>query len=142
MNSEPVEKLASSEASSAGGMMAYPNNAGIVRLGPITETEPAVWRQVIDINLTGTYLGIRAIVPSPSSSGERPSLLLEYVREHHVCALADEAARVAGTHSTGTARDNHCPVVETFHDSLVQFSYQHRAHDSQRKAVVAGPVTR
>jgi 3alpha(or 20beta)-hydroxysteroid dehydrogenase len=40
------------------------NNAAIVRFGPIVETEPAAWRQVIDINLTGTYLGIRAIVPS------------------------------------------------------------------------------
>src|SRR5258706_10954083 len=40
------------------------NNAGIVRFAPIVETEPAAWRQVIDINLTGTYLGIRAIVPS------------------------------------------------------------------------------
>src|SRR5207302_6606962 len=40
------------------------NNAGIVRFGPIAETEPAVWRQVIDINLTGSYLGIRAVVSS------------------------------------------------------------------------------
>ena len=40
------------------------NNAGIVRFGAIAETEPAAWRQVIDINLTCTYLGIRAIVPS------------------------------------------------------------------------------
>src|SRR5258705_7877948 len=36
------------------------NNAGIVRFGPIAETEPAAWRRVIDINLTGSYLGIRA----------------------------------------------------------------------------------
>ena len=40
------------------------NNAGMVRFGPIAETEPAAWRQVIDTNLTGTYLGIRAVVPS------------------------------------------------------------------------------
>src|SRR5258705_6787930 len=40
------------------------NNAGIVRFGPIAETEPAAWRQEIDINLTGTYLGIRAVVSS------------------------------------------------------------------------------
>ena len=40
------------------------NNAGIVRFGSITETEPAAWRQLIDINLTGTFLGIRAVVPS------------------------------------------------------------------------------
>jgi len=40
------------------------NNAAIVRFGTIAETEPAAWRQVIDINLTGTYLGIRAVVSS------------------------------------------------------------------------------
>ena len=45
------------------------NNASIVRFGPIAETEPAVWRQVIDVNLTGTYLGIRAIVPSMRKAG-------------------------------------------------------------------------
>src|SRR5882672_6289698 len=45
------------------------NNAGIVRFGSITETEPAAWRQLIDINLTGTYLGIRAIVPSMRRAG-------------------------------------------------------------------------
>src|SRR5882672_3097820 len=37
------------------------NNAGIVRFGPIAETEPTAWRQVIDIHLTGTYLGTRAV---------------------------------------------------------------------------------
>src|SRR5882724_9987487 len=45
------------------------NNAGIVRFGPIAESDPATWRQVIDINLTGTYLGIRAIVPSMRKAG-------------------------------------------------------------------------
>ena len=45
------------------------NNAAIVRFGPIAETEPAAWRQVIDVNLTGTYLGIRAIVPSMRKAG-------------------------------------------------------------------------
>src|SRR2546427_9054219 len=45
------------------------NNAAIVRFGPIAETEPAAWRQVIDINLTGTYLGIRAVVSSMRKAG-------------------------------------------------------------------------
>jgi len=45
------------------------NNASIVRFGPIAETEPAAWRQVIDINLTGTYLGIRAVVSSMRKAG-------------------------------------------------------------------------
>jgi 3alpha(or 20beta)-hydroxysteroid dehydrogenase len=45
------------------------NNAGIVRWGPIEETELAAWRQVIDINLTGTYLGMRAVVSSMRKAG-------------------------------------------------------------------------
>ena len=45
------------------------NNAGIVRFGPIAKTEPTAWRQVIDINLTGTYLGIRAVAPSMRKAG-------------------------------------------------------------------------
>jgi len=45
------------------------NSAGIVRFGPIAETEPAAWRQVIDINLTGMYLGIRAVLPSMRKAG-------------------------------------------------------------------------
>jgi 3alpha(or 20beta)-hydroxysteroid dehydrogenase len=45
------------------------NNAGIVRFGTIEETEPAAWHQVIDINLTGMYLGIRAVVSSMRKVG-------------------------------------------------------------------------
>src|SRR5258708_29907358 len=45
------------------------NNAGIVRFGQIEETEPAVWRQVLEINVTGAYLGIRAVVSSMRKAG-------------------------------------------------------------------------
>lgn len=45
------------------------NNAAIVRFGRIAETEPATWRQVIDINLTGAYLGTRAVVSSMRKAG-------------------------------------------------------------------------
>ena len=45
------------------------NNAGIVRFGVIEETEPAVWRKVLEINLTGGYLGIRAVVSSMRKAG-------------------------------------------------------------------------
>jgi len=45
------------------------NNAGIVRQGRLLEMDPAAWRQVIDINLTGTYLGIRAVAPSITKAG-------------------------------------------------------------------------
>ena len=45
------------------------NNAGIVRFGPIEKTNPAAWRQVIDINLIGTFLGIRAVASSMRKAG-------------------------------------------------------------------------
>jgi 3alpha(or 20beta)-hydroxysteroid dehydrogenase len=45
------------------------NNAGIVRFGVIEATEPAVWRQVMEINVTGAYLGIRAVASSMRKAG-------------------------------------------------------------------------
>ena len=45
------------------------NNASVVRFGLIEETEPSAWRQMLDVNLTGTYLGIRAVVPSMRKAG-------------------------------------------------------------------------
>ena len=47
--------------------------------------------------------------------GQALSLLLDDVRDHDIRALGDEAARVAGAHSTGATRDDHCPILEAFH---------------------------
>ncbi|WP_426668687.1 SDR family oxidoreductase [Mucilaginibacter sp. McL0603] len=52
-----------------GSISVLVNNAAIVHFEPIAETEPVAWRKVIDINLTGTYLGIRAVVPSMRKAG-------------------------------------------------------------------------
>lgn len=40
------------------------NNAGIVAYGPVDVMEPDEFRRVIDINLTGTFLGMHYTVPS------------------------------------------------------------------------------
>ena len=45
------------------------NNAGIVRFGQIADTTPAIWRQVIEVNLTGAFLGIRAVQSSMRKAG-------------------------------------------------------------------------
>jgi 3alpha(or 20beta)-hydroxysteroid dehydrogenase len=46
------------------------NNAGIVTTGvAIADSDPADWRRVLDVNLTGTYLGIRAVVGSMRRAG-------------------------------------------------------------------------
>jgi 3alpha(or 20beta)-hydroxysteroid dehydrogenase len=45
------------------------NNAGIVSFGSIPEMDLATWQRTIDINLTGTWLGIHAVVPSMRRAG-------------------------------------------------------------------------
>jgi len=39
------------------------NNAGIQRRGPLETFEETVWRQVLDINVTGVFLVTRQVVP-------------------------------------------------------------------------------
>jgi 3alpha(or 20beta)-hydroxysteroid dehydrogenase len=45
------------------------NNAGIVSFGPIPDMDLATWQRTIDINLTGTWLGIHTVVPSMRRAG-------------------------------------------------------------------------
>ncbi|MEW2306661.1 SDR family NAD(P)-dependent oxidoreductase [Streptomyces sp. NPDC006655] len=45
------------------------NNAAYLHEGTVESIEPAAFRKVIDTNLTGAYLGIRAVVPSMRRAG-------------------------------------------------------------------------
>ena len=45
------------------------NNAGIVSFGPIPDMDVATWQRTIDINLTGTWLGMHTVVPSMRRAG-------------------------------------------------------------------------
>jgi 3alpha(or 20beta)-hydroxysteroid dehydrogenase len=46
------------------------NNAGTVALGQIGKFDMAKWQQVIDVNLTGTFLGMQAVVEEMKKAGE------------------------------------------------------------------------
>jgi NAD(P)-dependent dehydrogenase (short-subunit alcohol dehydrogenase family) len=59
---ESVARLA--ELAAGGGRVdLLVNNAGIEILGDITETEPAVWDEIFAVNLRGTFLVCRALLP-------------------------------------------------------------------------------
>jgi 3alpha(or 20beta)-hydroxysteroid dehydrogenase len=45
------------------------NNAGTVALGQLRNFDLAKWQRVIDVNLTGTFLGMRAVVDSMTAAG-------------------------------------------------------------------------
>ena len=47
------------------------NNAGIVALGQIGKFDMAKWQKVIDVNLTGTFLGMQAVGRSDDRRGRR-----------------------------------------------------------------------
>ncbi len=40
------------------------NNAGILAFSTIEDTDPALFRKLLDINVTGSFLGMRAVIPS------------------------------------------------------------------------------
>lgn len=45
------------------------NNAGIVVFGTVADMAPDAFRRVIDVNLTGVYLGMHATIPSLRRAG-------------------------------------------------------------------------
>ncbi|MDV2967094.1 SDR family oxidoreductase [Nitratireductor aquimarinus] len=47
----------------AGRLDILVNNAGIINRTLIASTEPEAWRRLLDVNLTGAFLGIRAAAP-------------------------------------------------------------------------------
>jgi len=46
-----------------GGVDVLVNNAGIFKYGPLLETTLEAYQETIDINQTGTFLGMRAVAP-------------------------------------------------------------------------------
>lgn len=52
-----------------GTITALVNNAGIVNGAPIQKFRVDKWRQIIDVNLTGTFLGIRAVTEPLIAAG-------------------------------------------------------------------------
>jgi 3alpha(or 20beta)-hydroxysteroid dehydrogenase len=52
-----------------GSLNALFNNAGVLGLGSVAECSPEDFRRIIEINLTGAFLGMRAVAPALKSAG-------------------------------------------------------------------------
>lgn len=66
--SQWVAVVAAAEAE-FGSINALFNNAGILSLGSVFECTPEEFRRVIDVNLAGMFLGIRAVAPALARAG-------------------------------------------------------------------------
>ncbi|ANI38896.1 3-alpha-hydroxysteroid dehydrogenase [Mycolicibacterium vaccae 95051] len=52
-----------------GGLDILVNNAGILNIGTVEDYELAEWQRILDVNLTGVFLGIRAVTPTMKAAG-------------------------------------------------------------------------
>jgi 3alpha(or 20beta)-hydroxysteroid dehydrogenase len=52
-----------------GGVDVLVNNAGIINIGTIEDYELSEWQRILDINLTGVFLGIRAVTKPMKAAG-------------------------------------------------------------------------
>lgn len=56
-------------ASAFGGIDVLVNNAGIMRIAPLRECDLDTFRKVLDVNLIGTFLGMRAVLEPMIAAG-------------------------------------------------------------------------
>jgi NAD(P)-dependent dehydrogenase (short-subunit alcohol dehydrogenase family) len=69
-NEDDVARLVNTAASTYGRLDVAFNNAGLQSLaGPVSTVSEAVWREVIDGNLTGTFFSLKHEVPAIIASG-------------------------------------------------------------------------
>jgi meso-butanediol dehydrogenase / (S,S)-butanediol dehydrogenase / diacetyl reductase len=64
-----VERMVATALSLGGGLDVLVNNAGINPRGSITDLEPATWRNVLEVNVTGPFLLMRAAIPHMMERG-------------------------------------------------------------------------
>ena len=92
------EDVAEAATTEWGGLDVWICNAGIspIVAGPL-DTDPAVWREVLDVNLTGAFLGARAAARAMQSGGRlifTGSVLGERPREGLAAYSASKAGLV------------------------------------------------
>jgi NAD(P)-dependent dehydrogenase (short-subunit alcohol dehydrogenase family) len=66
---ESVASAVSQVATALGGLDTLVANAGIFINAPIDKTDPAMFRRTLDVNLIGTFLCIRAVLPELRKAG-------------------------------------------------------------------------
>jgi 3alpha(or 20beta)-hydroxysteroid dehydrogenase len=66
---EDWERVVATAVEVFGGVDILVNNAGIINVGLIEDYELSEWYRILDVNLTGVFLGIRAVVKPMKQAG-------------------------------------------------------------------------
>lgn len=65
-----VEALAAAAIDRFGQVDVLVNNAGLGSFASVVDTEPEAWRRMLDVNLTGSFLCARAVLPGMLDRGD------------------------------------------------------------------------
>lgn len=68
-NEDDVQRVIETAIKTYGRIDGVVANAAIGPLGTVLDTEPSVWDKVIEVNLKGTYLCVRAAIPHMKTGG-------------------------------------------------------------------------
>ncbi|HPQ50917.1 MAG TPA: 3-hydroxybutyrate dehydrogenase, partial [Alphaproteobacteria bacterium] len=93
---EAMEKAIATVETELGSLDILVNNAGIQHVAPTSEFPIEKWNKVIDINLTGVFYGIRAVLPGMKHRGF--GRIINIASAHGLVASANKAAYVAAKH--------------------------------------------
>ncbi|MFM0166433.1 SDR family NAD(P)-dependent oxidoreductase [Paraburkholderia sediminicola] len=64
-----IEESVEKAFAQAGAVDILVNNAGQAQAAPFTHTDMALWQRMLDVNLTGVFLGTRAVLPGMLERG-------------------------------------------------------------------------
>jgi len=97
-NAESVQALVDATTSTFGRLDIALNNAGIDHVGPaIADTDQADWQRVLDVNLTGVWLCMRAQIPVMLATGG--GSIINTASNLGVVASPKMAAYIASKHA-------------------------------------------
>lgn len=103
-----VDGLVEAATAELGGIDVFVNNAGLGLTRPLVETDEATWRDVLDVNLTGAFRAMRAVLPIMQRQGRGV-----IVNVSSICAWRAEAGQTAYAASkAGLLALTRCAAVE------------------------------
>lgn len=95
-NVDEIHELIASTASTFGGVHVLVNNAGIQHTAPIEEFPAEKWDQIIAINLSAAFHGMRFAVPLMRQAGF--GRIINIASTHGLVASVEKAGYVAAKH--------------------------------------------
>lgn len=95
-NFDSVTAMVAEAESKLGSVDIIVNNAGVQFVAPIDEFPLDQWQKIININLTGVFYGIKAVLPGMKKRGY--GRIVNIASAHGLVASAGKSAYVAAKH--------------------------------------------